>query len=114
MKYFDGKVGRRVGTIVLALSLMGCESTYFGAWEKLGYHKRDIMVERVQKARDGQEAAKEQFKSTLDQFKSVVKFNGGDLEAKYKALSAEYDTCDARAAAVTKEINAVETVADAL
>jgi len=116
MKCFDGNAGRFVarGMLLLALSLAGCQETYFGAWEKLGYAKRDIMVERVQKARDGQQAAKEQFQSTLERFKSVVKFNGGDLEAKYNELSAEYDACEARAAAVTKQINAVESVAGAL
>src|SRR4051812_49435788 len=108
MKPFNQKVAWRPAALFLALTLGGCTSTYFGAWEKLGYHKRDIMVERVQKARDGQEAAKEQFQTTLDRFKSVVKFNGGELEAKYKELSTEYDACDARAAAVTKQINAVE------
>ena len=29
--------------------------------EKLGYHKRDLLVSRVQQARDSQQAAKAQF-----------------------------------------------------
>ena len=82
----------RLATVaVLLLACCGCQGTYFNAWEKLGYHKRDILVSRVQKARDGQEAAKEQFQSTLDKFKAVTGFKGGDLEAKYKALSTDYD-----------------------
>ena len=43
--------------ICLLTTFTACQSTYFAAWEKLGYHKRDILVSRVQKAKDGQEAA---------------------------------------------------------
>jgi outer membrane murein-binding lipoprotein Lpp len=113
-----GEMKRMCGLVVVvlagALLLAGCTNTYYAAWEKLGYHKRDILVERVGKARDGQEAAKEQFKTTLEKFKSVTGFAGGDLEAKYNELNSEYDRCEARAETVTKEINAVDDVAQAL
>lgn len=102
------------GIVAVVLAVAGCQSTYFAAWEKLGYHKRDIMVSRVQKARDGQEAAKEQFQTTLERFKAVTKFSGGDLEAKYKELQGEYDRCADRAGAVSKQIESVETVAGQL
>ncbi|MGD9121192.1 MAG: DUF2959 family protein, partial [Desulfobacterales bacterium] len=39
--------------------------------ETMGYHKRDIMVDRVQDARDAQEEAKDQFESALEQFSTV-------------------------------------------
>jgi hypothetical protein len=96
------------------LGMAGCQSTYYAAWEKLGYHKRDILVSRVQKARDGQQEAKEQFQTTLQKFKAVTKFEGGELEAKYNELSGQYDACEARASAVSKQIESVESVADAL
>jgi len=104
------------GMILLLLLAFttGCESTYFSAWEKLGYHKRDILVERVGKARDSQQAAKEQFKTTLEKFKAVTGFSGGDLEAKYNELSAQYDKCQTRATAVTTQIASVDDVAQAL
>jgi hypothetical protein len=54
--------------------------------ETMGYHKRDIMVDRVQEARDAQEEAKEQFESALEKFSSVLGFKGGDLEEKYAQL----------------------------
>jgi len=94
--------------------MVGCQGAYYNMWEKLGYHKRDILVERVGKARDGQEAAKQQFQTTLDKFKSVTGFNGGDLEAKYNELSAQYDVCEKRATAVTSQIESVDSVAQAL
>jgi len=49
----------------------------------MGIPKRDIMVHRVEKARDTQQDAKEQFKTTLEQFSTVTEFKGGDLEAVY-------------------------------
>lgn len=100
--------------LVGAMMAAGCQSTYYNAWEKLGYHKRDILVERVGKARDGQEAAKTQFKTTLEKFKAVTGFSGGDLESKYNELNSEYDRCETRAGTVSKEIDSVDEVAQAL
>jgi hypothetical protein len=102
-----------VGMLTMA-GLLGCQATYYNMWEKLGYHKRDILVERVGKARDGQEAAKEQFKTALEKFKGVTNFNGGNLEAKYNELSAEYDRCESRAGVVSKQIGSVDAVAGEL
>ena len=42
-----------------SLLLGGCQSAYYGAMEKVGYHKRDIMVDRVQEAKESQEEAQE-------------------------------------------------------
>ena len=43
--------------LVVILLLTGCSSTYYGAMEKVGIHKRDIMVDRVTDARDSQAEA---------------------------------------------------------
>lgn len=102
------------GVVLAAMVMGGCSGTYYNMWEKFGYHKRDILVERVGKARDGQQEAKEQFQTTLDKFKSVTGFSGGNLEAKYNELSAEYDRCEKRAGAVTSQIASVDAVAQSL
>ena len=94
--------------------MVGCESTYYRTMETMGYHKRDIMVDRVQDARDAQEEAKEQFESALEKFSSVLGFKGGNLEEKYEQLKAEYDESDKRASAVRKRIASVEDVAEDL
>ena len=65
-------------SVVLAV-LVGCQTAYYATMEKLGYHKRDILVSRVQEARDSQHEAKEQFASALEQFSSVLNFKGGKL-----------------------------------
>lgn len=98
----------------LLIPLSGCQTTYYNTLEKVGIHKRDIMVDRVGKARDAQQDAKEQFASALDRFKSVVAFDGGSLEDKYKTLKSEYDKSEARAAAVRSRIEGVEDVSEAL
>ena len=95
-------------------SFLGCESTYYKTMETVGYHKRDIMVDRVQDARDAQEEAKEQFESALEKFSSVLGFKGGDLEEKYEQLKTEYEKSDDKASAVSSRIASVENVADDL
>ena len=93
---------------------MGCASAYYKAWSELGYEKRDILVSRVEDARDDQNKAKVQFKSTLDQFKELTGFNGGDLESEYTKLKSSYEKCQDRAAAVSKQIQSVDKVATAM
>jgi len=92
----------------------GCQKVYYDTMEKFGVHKRDIMVDRVEKARDSQQEAKEQFQSALERFSTVLNFKGGKLEDKYKTLQAEYDRSEAKADEVKKRIDAVEDVSDAL
>jgi hypothetical protein len=102
----------RVAIIVLLFAVVsGCKSANYSFWNKLGYEKRDILVSRVEKAKDSQEAAKEQFKTTMQKFQELTNFQGGELEAKYKKLSSEYDACEKRAAAVTDRIKSVDSVA---
>jgi hypothetical protein len=113
---------RRIGIFICTTSIslaavslpMGCASTYYSIWEKLGYEKRDILVSRVEAAAESQTKAKEQFKTTLDQFKELTGYNGGDLEAEYKKLSDNYDKCKDRAATVSDKINSVDKVATAM
>lgn len=103
---------RRLAPGVLAAMLVGgCQSAYYGAMEKFGYEKRDILVDNVQDARKAQEAAKKQFESALEQFIAVTNFEGGDLEKQYRKLKDEYDDSEARAKDVHKRIADVEQVA---
>jgi len=98
----------------LLLFVSGCETAYYGTMEKLGYHKRDLTVNRVESARDAQEDAKEEFESALEKFSSVLQFDGGDLEDKYDQLKAAYDRSSARAQTVRDRIDSVEDVASDL
>lgn len=99
----------------VALGLLGgCASTYYNAWEKAGFHKRDILVSRVENTRDSQEDAQEEFKDALEQFGSVVALQNTDLKQAYDRLNAEYEDSESAAQEVTDRINSVESVAEAL
>ena len=100
--------------LVATLLLAGCSSAYYGAMEKIGFPKRDILVDRVEKSRDAQNEAKEQFASALDHFLAVTKTDGGDLQRKYDELNREFTRSEARAQDVRDRIAAVEDVAEAL
>jgi predicted nucleic acid-binding Zn-ribbon protein len=102
------------GMILLSLTALGCQSVYYDAMEKMGYHKRDLMVSNVEKARDAQQEAKEQFTSALDRFTTVLNINGGELQDKYDTLNTEYEKSEAKAQAVRDRIASVEDVSAAL
>jgi predicted nucleic acid-binding Zn-ribbon protein len=100
--------------ILIAFALGGCSSMYYGAMEKVGIHKREIMVDRVKAARDSQDEAKQQFLTAMEQFKSVVNFQGEDLEKEYNRLNGTLQDSETRAADVRNRIRAVEDVSEAL
>ncbi len=94
--------------------LTGCSNPYYSAMETVGVHKRDIMVDRVENARDTQQDAQEQFKSALEQFNSVVSLEETDLKKAYEQLNDEYEECVAIADKVSDRIDKVEAVSEAL
>jgi hypothetical protein len=102
------------GLVLITLTASGCQTAYYETMEKLGYHKRDLMVSDVKKARDAQQDAKEQFKSALDRFTKTLNIQGGELQDKYDALNEEYQQSEKRAQAVRDRIASVENVSDAL
>jgi hypothetical protein len=95
----------------MSLLLAACSSTYYRAMEGVGIEKRDILVDRVEDARDAQDDAAEQFASALDRFRSVVEVGGGDLEDTYDNLSNEYERSLSRADEVSERIDSIEGVA---
>lgn len=105
---------RLLVVFLIAFTLGGCSSLYYGAMEKVGIHKREIMVDRVKAARDSQDEAKQQFLTAMEQFKSVVNFQGEDLEREYNRFNGTLQESEARAAEVRQRIAAVEDVSQAL
>lgn len=99
---------------LIAILAAGCQSVYYSTMERFGVHKRDILVDRIEEARDDQEAAKEQFKSALEEFTAVTNFEGGELEQVYERLNREYERSVTKADNVRSSINKVEDVAKAL
>ena len=104
----------RLLTLSLLLILTACATMYLEGLEKIGIPKRDVMVSRVEKARDTQEETKEQFKSALEQFTAATHFSGGDLEATYKRLNETYEASVNKAEEVRSRIKDIESVSEAL
>jgi predicted nucleic acid-binding Zn-ribbon protein len=100
--------------VLLLPFLGGCSKAYYGAMEKVGIHKRDILIDRVEDARDAQSEAQEQFKSALEQFGAVVHIENSNLKIAYEKLNTEYEDSERAAAKVSERIDKVESVADAL
>lgn len=98
----------------LCLALAGCESTYYNAMEKVGFHKRDILIDRIEEVQEAQQDGQEQFKSALKQFKAVIDFDGGKLESLYNQLDDEYQDSVEAADTISNRIDGVESVAEAL
>lgn len=97
-----------------AILLTACETAYYSGWEKLGKEKRDLLVDRIEDTQESQEDAQEEFADALEQFRSVVEFDGGDLEKMYDRLNAEYEDSAEAAADISSNIDRVEDVADDL
>lgn len=105
---------RLVIVLGLILSLAACQSAYYGAAEKMGMHKRDILVDRVEASRDAQGEAQETFQSALEQLTALVDHDGADMEKIYKRTGRSYNRAESAAETVRDRVNAVENVVDAL
>ena len=97
--------------LAATLALSGCSTAYYAAMEKVGVHKRDILIDRVEEARDAQIEGQQEFKDALEQLSQLIGFHGGDLQGRYEALNTQYEDSQKAAAEVSARINKVELVA---
>ncbi|AXN32037.1 DUF2959 domain-containing protein [Vibrio coralliilyticus] len=95
-------------------TLTGCQSAYYSAMEQVGYHKRDIMVDRVEDAKQSQQDAQQEFTSALEALSALTQFDGGELETVYNQINDEYQDSEKAAQEVSDRIAAIEDVSDAL
>lgn len=96
------------------LTLTGCQSAYYSAMEKVGYHKRDIMVDRVEAAQDSQKDAQQELTSALEALSAFTQFDGGELESAYERINDQYQQSENAATDVRERIAAIEDVSEAL
>ncbi|RBW66201.1 DUF2959 domain-containing protein [Vibrionales bacterium C3R12] len=100
--------------LLSVFTLSGCQSAYYSAMEQVGYHKRDIMVDRVEDAKESQQDAQQEFTSALEALSALTKFDGGELEAIYNKINDKYQGSEQAAQDVRNKIAAIEDVSDAL
>lgn len=81
---------------------------------KVGVHKRDILIDRVEETKDSQQESQEEFQSALERLTTLINFDGGELQDAYNQLNDDYESSLAAANEVSSNINKVEDVADAL
>jgi hypothetical protein len=100
--------------IALAFAASSCSRMYYGAMEKFGYEKRDILINRVKDAQKSQKEAQEDFKTALQRFREVVDVDGGTLEQKYEKLDSELKRAEDRANKVKDRVDSVKKVSNDL
>ncbi|MGR5248888.1 DUF2959 domain-containing protein [Vibrio aestuarianus] len=103
-----------LAVLVSIFTLTGCQSAYYSAMEQVGYHKRDIMVDRVEDAKTSQQDAQQEFTSALEALSVLTNFNGGELEEVYNQINDKYQDSEQAAQEVSNRIAAIEDVSDAL
>lgn len=106
----------RVAVMMTAVLLFatGCQTTYYAVWEKMGKEKRHLLKDNVEKVREDQAEASEQFASVVERIKAMYGFEGGELEDVYDKLSEDYRACEEQADAVRDRIDKVERIASDL
>jgi hypothetical protein len=103
-----------VASLGLLLLFAGCRTAYYSAWETFGKQKRDLLKDNVEKVRDDQQKAAEQFKDALARLREMYHVDGGDLEKTYDRLKSELDRSNSRADAVRSRIRSVEQISSDL
>lgn len=107
----------RLKIAVVAASLLsatGCGRLYYASMEKLGKEKRDILVKRIVDGKKDQEEAREQIKTTLESFRELTGFDGGNLEKVYNKLNGEYEDAKGRVDDVSNRIKSINQVSQDL
>lgn len=99
---------------IIALGLTSCRSIYYGAMEKIGFEKRDLLVRAVKNAKAKQKEAGGEYRDALQQLQAIYGRSGSDLEKAYDKLNAEYLACDAATKVVKHRIDEMDRVASDL
>lgn len=103
--------------VILLLSLTACgtaQKVKYSALEKVGIHKRDVLVDRIEETSETQKETKEQFKSAYDELASLIEIKDGGLESKYKRMAKAVEKSEDKAEELDDRIDAVDEVAQAL
>jgi len=103
-----------VGTFIATVWFVGCQTTYYAMWEKMGKEKRHLLRDQVENSRNDQEKASEAFKDALTRLKEIYGLEGGDLEKMYGRLSDDYDNCQERAEIIDERIGKIQRIASDL
>lgn len=99
---------------VIAIALGGCASAKYSALEKVGIHKRDILVDNVEDARDSQAETREYLVSAYDKLSALIGHEGGGLEKQYKRLNKEVERARDATGELDERLESIDRVSDDL
>ena len=96
--------------LILISSLGGCGFSVDQFWKE----PRELLVDRVEDARDAQQETVEEFQTTMEKFKSVTNFDGGDLEKQFNTLNSAFERSEKAAINISNRVDKVEQASEAL
>jgi len=103
--------------LLALLSLTACGTTQkikYSALEKVGIHKRDVLVDRIEQTTETQKETKEQFKSAYAELAGLVEVKDAGLEKRYKSMAKAVEKSENKADELDDRIASVDEVAQAL
>ncbi|MDH3612168.1 MAG: DUF2959 domain-containing protein [Gammaproteobacteria bacterium] len=99
---------------LLLIALSGCSSVQYSALEKVGIHKRDLLVDNVEDARDAQTETSEQLVTAYEELKALIGFEGGELEEKYERLSKEVERSQDATDELDEQLSDIDRISEDL
>ena len=105
---------RAVTFFIIVLARGGCASAKYSALEKVGIHKRDILVDNVEDARDSQAETREHLVSAYEELSALVGHDGGELEKQYKRLDREVERAGDATDELDDRLEAIDRVSEDL
>ncbi|MDH3350696.1 MAG: DUF2959 domain-containing protein [Gammaproteobacteria bacterium] len=107
-------VARTTTGILLLTAMCACSSVQYAALEKVGIHKRDILVDGVEDARDAQSETREQLVTAYEELSALIGHGGGELEDKYQRLRKEVERSQDLTADLDEHLADIDRVSDDL
>ena len=104
-------------SIFILISLSACgaaQKAKYSTLEKVGIHKRDILVDRIKDTNQTQEETKEQFKTAYEELAGLVDVDDQGLERKYNTMAKAVSASEDKADELDSRIKSVNQVATAL
>lgn len=105
---------RMLCLLALALFASGCSTVKYEALEQVGIYKRDILVDRVEDARDSQSETREELLAAYEELNTLIGAGGGELERQYKRLNRKVERSRDAVAELDDHLEAIDKVSSDL
>lgn len=89
----------------------GIKDAKYGAYEMIGYEKRDLFKKEVKSVKNNQEDSQEAFEDALERLQKFYAFKGGRIEKEYNKLKNSYENSLEESHDLSNSIQKLDTVA---